>query len=401
MGLLLHGCSGGDSGGAGLDSTGWQVTWTETTPLPQGLYSHAAATDGFSLFVAGGVGGNIIFTDIDNQVTSCPLGNAGVLDQVYQAGVGVSGTLPSWTVLPPMGPFDVNGEEQTLKVMGHGAVANGGFLYVLGGVSNPVSCEGQQPPANTVFSKDIISAPIGLNGTLGTWIKQPFPLPIGVVFYGYAVVANNLYVVGGFNGDDNNNRTLRDVYRAPISAGSVGSWTPLAPLPIGLNKHEVVASTKALYVIGGMTQDQGEADVMRSEAYYATISPNGDINPWTATTPLPHPLHYHAGAVIGDLAVVVIGGADLAINNPGDPNDGNVTHSVNEVWVSEIQSDNSLGPWQAVTPIPEARYRHAVVITGNALYVLGGERGIETSDQTTGGADKMATVYVGRVVKNQ
>jgi hypothetical protein len=384
---ILFSCGGGAENSTPI--TGWSVTWRKTTSLPQAIYSHAAATDGRFVYVVGGIGGGTVQTINDGNSGSTgqdinTIGNSGVLNTVYQTQIGANNDFGSWS----RSTMQVGSD--TEQVMGHGALVHNGFLYAIGGIINPIPTDGSPPPTGTVFSTESFYAPIQSNGTPGPWTISQYDLPdpYGIAFYGYAVAADSVYVIGGYNGTE---KTLRTVYRAPILPdGTLGNWDTASgpPLPMGLNKHEVVATSQALYVIGGMTADPGISDFARKEVYFATYDPNGILSSWIPTTSLPHPLFFHAAVNIADKAIVVTGGSDLADGT------ADAAHITNEVWVSEINVDGSLGPWQSVAPLPSPRFRHASVVTDSALYVIGGEK---APDVGTNQTNRQSTVFVGEL----
>ncbi|HET6370957.1 MAG TPA: hypothetical protein VFG95_07150 [Nitrospiria bacterium] len=387
---FLNGCGGGTET---TQTSNWSETWRKTTSLPQGIYSHAAATDGKFIYVVGGIAGGTvqIINDSNSGNTGQNIdtvGNAGPLNTVYQAEIGKNNDLGAWSRSTI--EIDTNSGPVTKQVMGHGALLYEGFLYAIGGILNPIPTDNSPPPTGTIFSTESFYAPIQTNGVPpGPWTKSPFdlPNPNGVAFYGYAVAADSVFVIGGYNDVD---KTLPTVFRAPIQPdGTLGNWDESAPhLPIGLNKHEVVATSKALYVIGGMTADPGFSDFARKEVYFSTFDPNGILSSWTPTSPLPHPLFFHAAANIEDKAIVVIGGGDEADDN------ADTTHVTNEVWVAEINFDGSLGPWLSAAPLPGPRFREAAVVTHSTLYVIGGEK---APDAGTNQTNRQPTVYVGEL----
>ena len=92
----------------------------------------------------------------------------------------------------------------------------------------------------------------------------------------------------------------------------------------------------------------------------------GGITAFRSETHLPIALFDHAAAASGR-RLFLAGGISVAdpILNAHAP--------VSQVFVAEAAGDGSLGAWRTAGTLPEALQRHAMVVVGRRLYVLGGE----------------------------
>lgn len=189
-------------------------------------------------------------------------------------------------------------------------------------------------------------------------------------YYGHSLAAssNFLYHAGGLGGI-NGVGSANKVFYAPIQAsGALGAWTEAAPLPRAVFFHSGLASSNALYVLGGYNYDTELA--VSNKVYFSRLNPSGVPGAWQETTPLPEAVFF-LSAAIHNGAVYVTGG-------------WNGSALTSAVYSARIQSDGSLGPWTAQLPLPEGVYTHAAVSNGT-LYVLGGA--------VNGGTQIQNTVY--------
>lgn len=132
--------------------------WRPETPLPEGVYTHAAAAEG-TLYVLGGVVN----------------GGSEVRNDVYFATIGADGTLGPWTTTSPL--------PQPLSNLG--SVVADGRVFVTGGWTG------------TAASNATYSAPILADRSLGEWTTYA-NTPTGRYQHGTASDGKRLFVSGGF-----------------------------------------------------------------------------------------------------------------------------------------------------------------------------------------------------------
>jgi hypothetical protein len=239
------------------------------------------------------------------------------------------------------------------------------FVETSGGTSAPV-----------VFT---LVAKVGFSPSTVSWTATT-ALPVGLS--GHAVAAATLpgasptsvvYVAGGA---DSSNAPRDSVLYATVSAtGTLSAWTKTLVLPaavafaaavVATPNNSAVTGTSYLYVIGGDSTASGKPI---ATVYRGTLGATGAVTGWSSTTALPAAVH-SLGAVIFNGAVYVAGGA------------GSGNAPVATVYRAPIQSDGTLGSWQALTSLPFARSYFGLGINGTFLYALGGDSGTVTPNDS-------------------
>jgi N-acetylneuraminic acid mutarotase len=290
--------------------------WVHATSLPEPREFHASVVANGQVYVIGGV----ILSGFSQTVGSAPLSPDG--------GIG---TWKSERPLPGKRAFATS-------------VVHNGFLYVIGGWDNGVSC---------AFScSDVFVAPIGADGTLGTFTTTT-SLPAGRKYHASTLYNGRLYVLGG---DVSIIGQQNDVLVAPFNAdGTLGSWSTTTPFAGPRTNHASVVYNGFLYVLGG----HGSAGSYFNDVQFARIQADGSIGAWNSTTSFSHPRTAHT-AVADNGNLFVIGGAES----------GGYWDSVQ---VAPINADGTIGSWAAGSPLTSSRSAHSSAIYNGYVYVLGGE----------------------------
>lgn len=217
------------------------------------------------------------------------------------------------------------------------AVVRGNYVYVIGGKN------ASDTPVGVVYV-----AAIQGDGLLSNWgVAASLSIPI----YLHAVVAteSHLYIVGGWDGG----KTRAEVWRAAfLDGGLLSAFQAIAQYPVALDLHEAVIVQNRLYVIGGWT---GQAAL--NSVRYADITSNG-LGGWINAPSLPKAL-FRLSATVYQSRIYVTGGFD-----------GSTAQA--NVYVSTVQPDGSLTPWQIVAVLPIPTYYHETMIHDNRLLILGG-----------------------------
>lgn len=321
------------------------------------------------------------------------LGGAGStpLASIERASLDGSGNLE------PLSPFGAAGF--VIPRAGFAAVVIGDYVYVIGGESTS---------ANTIER-----ATIRADGTLG-----PFGAVVGVAlmtsrkYHTAAVVGSYLYIIGGMGAGG----ALSSVERASINPdGSLGTFAVVATLPAPRAAHTSVVIGKYLYILGGDDASNVLGSIVR-----ATIDSDGTIGPWM-TLPgvvLQIPRDGHQNFVAGSY-LYVMGGNEAAIERSTISADGTlgafgstfvllnaerelatttvvgqhlyvfggqVNASQNESEEGQFTANGLLAGVGLSSVAPVRRYGHAILLTGNYLYLLGGVDSILTQYQ---GIDSM------------
>ena len=138
------------------------------------------------------------------------------------------------------------------------------------------------------------------------------PLPIPMSDCKVLVLANKLYVLGGYQGSDFT--ALDTVYSAIINNDfSLGEWVIDKPLPEKLFGSSLVAYANRIFLLGG---NNGNKAIY--ETYIAPVDNEGIIGEWVKGSSLSEPCS-NIAAIITSLNVYLIGGS---VNYTFSPFDG-------------------------------------------------------------------------------
>lgn len=179
-------------------------------------------------------------------------------------------------------------------------------------------------------------------GNLASAIPQPaFPVASGgsnALGISTDPASGNLtFVVAG--GSTAPGVEIASVYTAAFdaNAGTLSAWSSQANLPQALRDATFAAWNGYVYVVGGINAGL-TADL--NTVYFAQVV-NGQITAWNTANPYPLALDSVFAAAINGF-LVVVGGENFA---------GTMTTAV---YYAPINSDGSLGAWQAGPPLPVA-----------------------------------------------
>ena len=228
-----------------INSDGSVGAWQTATNLPQALYGSTSVTLNNYIYVMGG------WTNTTPNKT----------DAVYYAHINPDGTITNWgttTSLPDI-------------FTDSGSTISNGYMYVLGGFSSSVILD-------TVYS-----APINPDGTIGAWTASTNTLPEALYFplitsykgYIFSASGGTAYMGPG---------TTKNVYSAPINPdGTIGAWTASTnTLPQSFTDGSTTTYNGIMYVLGGGYSNDivGSLDTV----YYAQLY--GKLDPVLAPTPV-------------------------------------------------------------------------------------------------------------------
>lgn len=245
--------------------------------------------------------------------------------QQYEINTEQSTDIAGWTTGPSLPGV----------LFGSQAIVTKNRVYLLGGQNNSVM-------VSTVYT-----APINIDGTLGTWVtgtSLPGPLSLSQAI----VTKNRVYLLGGTNGVG----TVSTVYTAPINAdGTLGSWAIGTSLPVVFRASQVIVTKNRVYLLGGYVN----SDI--TTVHTAPINEDGTLGTWTTDTSLPHGNHA-SQAIVTKNRVYLLGG------NYGST-----------VLTAPINADGTLGGWSAGGGLPAASFYSQAIVTKNRVYLLGGYNG--------------------------
>lgn len=202
--------------------------------------------------------------------------------------------------------------------------------------------------------------------------------------------ANYVFTVGGA---DTLNKATTAVYRGIIAqSGALGAWnTSVAQLPEARAYHATVGATAYtaaidttvggfLYALGGK---DGNGTTVNT-VFYGRVELDGSLTSWQSATSLPVPLH-GASAVVLRGFIYLAGGADSS------------NAAQTQVYRAAVRADGSLGMWESVTSLPEARSHFSLVSFGPYLYAVGGETGSSAPVSAAQTGTETANTHLARI----
>ena len=293
------------------------TTLTATVPadLPGGMYA-------------------VTVTNPDSQSAS--------LTSAFTVLMGGDGRLGTWQMAPPM----------SFERKWTAATSSGNYLYVLGG-------------NNSFLTGDNLSsverAAINIDGTLGIW-QPTTPLTIPRSKFAAVATQNFVYVLGGSYNSIFSGVCGNSVERAVITSdGSLGSWQATTPMIMGRCEHAAFIANGYIYVIGGGIPGMYTTSVER-----AMINADGSLSAWQTASAMTSARGGHTVVATGDYIYAIGGG------NPPTQS------SLKNVERAFVNSDGSLGLWEAMTPMSTRRSEVSSVSIGGYIYVMGGTTGLGT-----------------------
>lgn len=198
----------------------------------------------------------------------------------------------------------------------------------------------------------------------GTWTKMA-PLPVGVAEVGVAALDGKVYEVGGTeqvgNGPPTWNSSLTMMYDP-----TTDTWRQRAPLPHGLTHVGLAALDGKLYAIGGFT------NIVHMGAVDSAYVYDPRDNRWSALPKLSGP-RGSVGVVAVDGKIEVFGGRRsdkvVKISPPGAPAmfEGFGTVTTHEVYDPKIRK------WSRAAPIPGPGRDHmGIIVLDGKVHIFGG-----------------------------
>ncbi len=232
-----------------------------------------------------------------------------------------------------------NASSMNVARHGHSNVVIANKLYVIGGF-NPSST-----PKNTVEVSTI-----NADSSLGAFSITTTPLSVARGYQASAVIGNYLYNFGG-SANESSGTTYID--RAVVqSDGTIGTFADAGvAMTTARMGHMAAVIGNRVYLFGGHTNTAGLTSVE-----YATIDASGNISNFTSLGNL-----LTAGRGLGGIAVV-----------------GNSVNLIGGYWTqglekANINTDNSLGGFASSgVSYNTNRYAFGTAVIGGGLYIVGG-----------------------------
>ena len=303
---------------AKINADGSLGAFQVTQALPQGLSSGVAVAANGLIYYTGGAGGS-----------------GAPVNTVYVAPVHADGTLGAWSSTTAFTTGRAN----------HAAGVYGARLYIAGG--NPFTGF-----SATVLS-DAQSAPINPDGTLGAWTATS-SLP-GPRSHGGGVVQDGHFLIAG--GAASGGSYYNDAIAAPIRAdGSLGAFRTLTTFTNARWDVGVASDGNAVFVAGGTGASNYGTEVIAAPLI------RGALSAWSAA---------------GDTSAARMGNCTVAYGGFLYALGGNTT----SVEAAQVSTPGTVGPWTAVTSLPQPIDRPACAVANGRIYVIGGLNGSTPLDQ--------------------
>jgi N-acetylneuraminic acid mutarotase len=228
-----------------------------------------------------------------------------------------------------------------LEAVGEQAVAQlDGKIYLIGG-----KLEGKGYLA-TVQVYDVAT---------DTW-EWGTPLPVAINHNVAVAVNGKIYSIGGQTQTQIAGGSPTDVTFEYDP--STKQWRTRAPLPSRRTASAVAVVNDKIYVVGGRTPPQGEADYDD----FAVYDPATDI--WTRLPRLPTRRHHLNAVAIG--GKIYVAGGSLIVGSGGYADSGGTTN-VLDIF------DPATNTWSQGQPMPTAREAASGIVANGCFHIFAGE----------------------------
>ncbi len=242
--------------------------------------------------------------------------------KTFRAVLNQNGTLGAWTSGPDLPSPRLN----------HGVLGVGQSLFVLGGAMTADDLSSNK----TVFSLDVLE-----DGGTTDFRSEP-PLSVGTLATRPVIAGERVYVFKA---------SVDAVNIARINGHSLGTWQ---------EQDGVVGAGSAYYGCAAAVENQVFWFGPGTRALASTLASDGTLAPWRTLPPTPV-------TITNGQPIVVALGRRLYMVGASFVDVGS-----NLVYVAEVATDGTLGPWVSTEPFPIVRQGHGAVAAGGYVYVLGG-----------------------------
>jgi N-acetylneuraminic acid mutarotase len=180
----------------------------------------------------------------------------------------------------------------------------------------------------------------------GVW-REAAPMSTARADFGLgALVGNELYIIGG---EDVDQKPLATMER--YDSGQ-NTWSAAPSLPRPLFAHCACTVGNAIYVLGGIEQDEEGGLITVNNVLKFDCGKQS----WSEVAPMPEERDT-AGACVVDGDIYIFGGTT----------DNGVRTSTTYRFSTETNE------WTTLAPMPEAKSHHSVSVLDGLIYVLGGD----------------------------
>ncbi|GAC1685406.1 MAG: hypothetical protein NVS9B3_03700 [Gemmatimonadaceae bacterium] len=239
------------------------------------------------------------------------------------------------------------------------------YVYVVGGAAD----------VTNVATPSVMQATIPASGGITAWALSTNQLPAARAYHAYATATSSnapvdsltggfLYVLGGV---DALGKTVNTVYVSKLDlTGAVGPWTTTTPLPAAVHSGSATVFRGFVYLTGGADSLNATTPL----AYRAAIKSDGTLGSWTPTAPMPTKSAFHVITNFGPY-LYVVGGDSGAVATVTASQSGTELGSVNLARINLRTGDLAAG-WLSQPALGKARSKHGLLATQGALFVTSG-----------------------------
>jgi N-acetylneuraminic acid mutarotase len=169
-----------------------------------------------------------------------------------------------------------------------------------------------------------------------------------------ALVGNEVYIIGSEDVDD---EPLTTVERYDSSQNT---WSAAPSLPRPRFGHCVCATVNAIYVLGGIEQDEEEEGIITVNN---VLKFDCQMQTWSEVAPMPEERDRAAACVV-----------DGDIYTFGGKTDDDKRTSTTYRFSTETNE------WATLAPLPEVKSCHSVCALDGLIYVMGGDNDVDVDD---------------------
>jgi len=266
---------------------------------------------------------------------------AGLIALNFYSGFSTSTSSNGWNPIPAY-PLETGGAR---SVVGQSCVDSAGYVYCIGGEDT------NNTPTSSVYFSEVSTSGIG------NWSLSSNPYPTPIVFQSCATSSGFVYCVGGVH--DTLGSDTAASYYAALSPAGVGTWSATTPFPVPADALSCVASSSAIYCVGGENETDGTSASTRisSSVWYAGLSSTG-IGDWARASDYPANVYFPSCSSLGSY-VYCVGGEDSA-------------HAPeNSTYFSYVTS-SGMGAWTAGPEYPIQVIAASCATVYSSIYCVGG-----------------------------
>ena len=228
-------------------------------------------------------------------------------------------------------------------------VVVGKYVHCIGGFIN----------SSLTVTRNVLSARINSDGTIGNWVTSPNLLATGVARATAFVVKNTLFVCGGVT--DATGSSTNAVQRCAIAYdGSLGTWSYSGGgiMTSACSDGEAIVTKNRVYIFGGMAV---KTYTYSNLIHTAPIDSSGNVGSWSQSTTLPQNVGFGVAVTVVKNNVYLFCKAD---NSAG---------KAATIFKAPLNSDGTIGSWVTTgITIPFSPQRGSLIATKTRLYYIGG-----------------------------